>query len=144
MKHLKTTFAIFLLLSGLSFSQQVAGKIYRIQGADNLYGQVLSSVPINSTTLTGLLSKCTNYIMFRIVNGSVYIVDDNRQPLNPGNFIVSPSDVFRVFSISLVAKILQDGNSSVTYIEIRNNNTLTITNGVYTMEFANMCPPYCF
>ena len=144
MKHLKTTFAIFLLLSGLSFSQQVVGKIYSIQEADNLYRQVLSSVPINSTTLTGLLSKCTNYIMFRIVTGSVYIVDDNRHPLNPGNFIVSPSDVFRVFSISLVAKILQDGNSSITYIEIRNNNTLTITNGVYTMEFANMCPPYCF
>jgi hypothetical protein len=144
MKHLKTTLALFLLLSGLSFSQQVIGKIYSKQEADNLYGPVLSSVPINSSTLSGLLSKSTNYIMFRIADGSAYIVDNNRHPIYSGNFAVSATDVFRVFSISLVYKLLQNGNSPMTYIEIRNNNTLTITNGVYTMEFANLCPPDCY
>jgi hypothetical protein len=144
MKHLKTTLALFLLLSGLSFSQQVIGKIYSKQEADNLYGPVLSSVPINSTTLSGLLSKSTNYIMFKIANGSAYIVDNNRLPLYSGSFAVSAADVFRVFSISLVYKLLQNGNSPVTYIESRKNDIISITNGVYTLEMGNSCPPWCW
>jgi hypothetical protein len=143
MKHLKTTFAIFLLFSCLAFSQQVIGKIYSQQEANTIYGKVLSSVPINSSTLTGLLSKSTNFIMFKITNGNAYIVDNNRQPLYSGNFTVNSTDVYRVFSISLVYKLLLDGNNPVTYIEMRNNDTLTITNGVYTMEFASLCPPDC-
>ena len=144
MKHLKTSLALFLLLSGLTFSQQVVGKIYSKQEADNLYGPVLSSVQIKSTTLTGLLSNSTNYIMFRIINGSAYIVDNNRHPLYSGNFTVKPDDVFRVVSISLVAKILQDGNNPITYIESRKNDILTITNGLCTLEYTNACPPLCF
>lgn len=143
MKHLKTSLALFLLLSGLTFSQQVVGKIYSKQEADNLYGPVLSSVQIKSTTLTGLLSNSTNYIMFRIINGSAYIVDNNRLPIYPGKFNVNTDDIYRLFSISLVAKILQDGNSPITYIESRGKNILTITNGLSTLEFSNTCPPFC-
>jgi hypothetical protein len=144
MNSIKSTLAIFLLLSGLTFSQQVIGKIYSKQEADNLYGTVLSSVPINSITLTDLLSNSTNYIMFRIANGSAFIVDNNRYPLYPGNFTVSPNDVFRVFSVSLVYKLLQDGNGPVTDIESRNNGIISITNGIYTLEYGNTCPPYCW
>jgi hypothetical protein len=82
--------------------------------------------------------------MFRIVNGAVYIVDNNRHPLYSGNFTVKPDDVFRVVSISLVAKILQDGNNPITYIESRKNDILTITNGLCTLEYTNACPPLCF
>jgi hypothetical protein len=144
MKNIKFTFAFFLLLSGLSFSQQIVGKIYSKQDADNIYGPVLSSIPIKSITLTGLLSKSTNYIMFRIDNGAAYIVDNNRHPLYDGSFKVSPNDVYRLFSISLVARIIQDGNTPVTYIENRNNNILTITNGLFTLEISNPCPPFCY
>lgn len=144
MNNIKSALALFLLLSGLTFSQQVVGKIYSKQEADNLYGSVLSSVPIKSITLTGLLSNSTNDIMFRIVNGSANIVDNYRHPLYSGNFTVSPNDVYRVFSISLVYKLLQDGNSPVTYIESRNNGVVSITNGVYTLEYGNTCPPYCW
>ena len=143
MKNIKSTLALFLLLSGLTFSQQVIGKIYSRQEADNLYGTVLNSVSINSITLTGLLSNSTNYIMFRIANGSAFIVDNNRRPLYSGNFPVNPNDVFRVFSISLVYKLLQDGNSPLTYIESRNNGIVSITNGLYTLEYGNTCPPFC-
>ena len=143
MNNIKITLVLFLLLSGLSFSQQVVGKIYSKQEADGLYGQVLISVPINSNTLVGLLSNSTNYIMFRITNGSAYIIDNNRHPLYSRNFSVNPNDVFRVFSISLVTKILQDGNCPISYIESRGNNILTITNGLFTLEFSNPCPPLC-
>lgn len=143
MKNIKSTLALFLLLSGLVFSQQVIGKIYTKQEADNLYGAVLSSVSINSHTLSGLLSNSTNYVMFRIANGSAFIVDNNRCPLYSGNFPVNPNDVFRVFSISLVYKLLQDGNSPLTYIESRNNGIVSITNGLYTLEYGNTCPPFC-
>jgi hypothetical protein len=143
MKHLKTSLALFLLLSGLTFSQQVVGKIYSKQEADNLYGPVLSSVQIKSTTLTGLLSNSTNYIMFRIINGSAYIVDNNRHPLYSGSFSVNTTDVYRVFSISSIYKLLQNGNSPMTFIESRSNGVISITNGVFTMEYGNTCPPWC-
>jgi hypothetical protein len=143
MNNIKSVLALFILLSGLNFSQQVIGKIYSNQEADNLYGPVLSSVSINSFTLSGLLSNSTNYIMFRIANGSAFIVDNNRYPLYSGNFPVNPNDVFRVFSISLVYKLLQDGNSPLTYIESRNNGIVSITNGPYTLEYGNTCPPFC-
>jgi hypothetical protein len=143
MKNIKFTFALLLILSGLSFSQQIVGKIYAKQDADNIYGPVLSSIPVNSTTLTGLLSNSTNYIMFRIDNGAVYIIDNNRRLLYGGSISVNPNDVYRLFSISLVGKIIQDGKCQVTYIENRNNNILTITNGLFTLEVSNPCPPYC-
>ena len=41
----------------------------------------------------------------------------------------------RLFSVSLVKKILFDGNDTNTNIEIRNNNVLTLTNGNYTLEY---------
>ena len=35
------------------------------------------------------------------------------------------------------------GNSTITFIEQRNNGIITITNGIYTMEVGAECPPYC-
>jgi hypothetical protein len=144
MKNIKATFALVILLSGISFSQEVVGKIYSKQEADSLYGPVVSSVGISSSILIELLSNSTNYIMFRMANESVYIVDNNRHPLFSGNFAVDSVDVYRVLSISMVAKIVQDGKNPVTDIEIRNKDILTITNGIYTLEYSVACPPWCF
>ena len=143
MIKIKVTLVLLVILSSFSLSQQVVWKIYTKQEADNLYGPVLFSVPIQSSILSGLLPATSNYIMFRINNGSVNIVDNNRNLLYPVSVSVNPTDVFRKFSVSLVAKILQDGNTPTTYIESRNNGVLSINNGVYILEYGDPCPPLC-
>ena len=134
---------LVILLSGYSFSQQVVGKIYTRQEADNLYGPVLSSVPVSSSVIAGCLKSSVNYVMFKPDKGTVYIANNSRQALSPAGYTVSSEDVFRVFSISLVAKLLQDGGSAITYIETRKDGVISINNGVYILEYGITCPPYC-
>lgn len=81
--------------------------------------------------------------MFRISNGSLFIVDNMRQPLYPANFRIDETMVFHFFSTSVVKRLLEEGTSSITYIELRNNQILTLTNGAYTMEVSEICPPIC-
>jgi hypothetical protein len=135
--------SIFFICS-ISYSQNIVGKIYSNTEASTLYGPVLTSVPISSIQLNNLTSQTTNYLMFRVLNGNLTILGDKRIVLYPTNSTVNTQDVFRVLSISLIQKIIKDGNNPMTYIEIRNNGRLTITNGLITLEEATLCPPWCY
>ena len=81
--------------------------------------------------------------MFRISDGKVIILGDQRKTLYSTDIIVDQKMEMRLFSVSLVRKLIADGNESSTKIELRNNNILTITNGNYTLEFSDACPPRC-
>jgi hypothetical protein len=138
------SFLLFVLLSfNLLYSQTVVGKIYTKDEANSIYGTVITSTQISSSLLSGLTNITTNYIMFRINNGNLYILGDQRKPLYPSGIVVDPQTEMRLFSVSLVSKIITDGNNPYTIIEIRKNNVLTITNGNYTLEYSWPCPPQC-
>jgi hypothetical protein len=81
--------------------------------------------------------------MFGILNGNLTILGDKRVVLYPESTEISQQDVFRYFSISLIQKIIKEGNSSMISIELRNNGIITITNGNYTLENGVFCPPFC-
>jgi hypothetical protein len=81
--------------------------------------------------------------MFRILNGNLTILGDKRTVLFPIGTNISSQDVFRYFSISLIQKVINVGNGSMTFIELRKNGIITITNGLQTMEEAAQCPPAC-
>jgi hypothetical protein len=140
----RTILLIIILFFNLSFSQTLIGKIYTKDEANRIYGSILSSPQISTSILASLTNNTTNYIMFRIINGNLIILGDQRRPLFPESVIVSPQDEMKVFSVSLVRKIIADGNNLNTFIEVRNNNILTVTNGIYTLEFSLQCPPNCF
>jgi hypothetical protein len=101
--------------------------MYTKSDADKIYGPVLSSVQISSGLLNSLSNSTTNYIMFRINSGNLIILGDQRKPLYPTGVVVSPTDEMRMLSVSLVQKLIKDGNDSSTKIEIRNNNILTMS-----------------
>ena len=142
----KSNFLIFILLIIFSLSfelqAQVIGKLYSKSDADNIYGPVLNSASINTSDLQTMLLKTQNYIMFSLVNGSPEILDNNRNSLYPTNLIVSSSQVFSLFSVSIVQELLTKGGSSLTTIENR-QKTLTLTNGEITLEMGQLCPPFC-
>jgi hypothetical protein len=142
-KFYRILISIIIFICSISDSQDIVGKIYSNKEASAIYGPVLVSVSISSNQLNNLTFQTKYYLMFRILNGNLTILGDKRIVLYPVNSMISERDVFRYFSISLIQKIIIDGNNSMTEIELRNNGIITITNGLYTMEVSVLCPPYC-
>ena len=143
MRKFQTILIFIFFVCSISYSQNIVGKIYTNADANSVYGPVITSVAISSIQLNNLTFQTTNYLMFRILNGNLTILGDKRKVLYPLNTVIDVQDVFRFLSISLIQKIIKDGNSPITNIEIRNNGILTITNGVYTLENTVECPPFC-
>jgi hypothetical protein len=138
-----TIIAAIIFICSISYSQDIVGKIYSNTEADSLYGPVLTFISIPCDQLNNLTSQTTNYLMFGILNGNLTILGDKRVVLYPESTEISQQDVFRYFSISLIQKIIKEGNSSMISIELRNNGIITITNGNYTLENGVFCPPFC-
>lgn len=140
MKKLLFAFFVIALMSVNVYSQ---GKIISKEEANKLFGAVLVSKEIPTSTLKSLVSQSIKVIMFNIINNDIYISNNNRKVLLPSGFSVNSSEVFHVYSTSIVQELLNSGNSKVAYIEQR-KEVLTITNGNYTLEYSIICPPYCF
>ena len=133
-----------IFICSISYSQNIVGKIYTNAEANSLFGPVKISVEIASSQLNNLTFQTTNYLMFRILSGNLTILADKRMVIYPVNSTINPQDVFRYLSVSLIRKIINNGNSSVTLIEERNNGIITLTNGIYTLEDSVLCPPFCY
>src|ERR1035437_1808332 len=144
MRKFQAILISIIFICSISYPQNIVGKIYTNAEANSLFGPIINLVPISSIQLTNLTLKTTNYLMFRVLNGNLTILGDKRIVLYPVNSTISPKDVFRLLSISLIQKLIKDGNSPMTNIEERNNGILTITNGVYTLDYTVLCPPFCF
>ena len=140
MKKLLFAFSVVALMSINVYSQ---GKILNKEEANKLFGAVLVSKEIPTSTLKALVNQSSKVIMFNIINNDSYILGDNRKVLLPAGFSVSNSEVFHVYSTSIIQELLNNGNTPVTYIEQR-KEVLTITNGDLTLEYALICPPFCY
>ncbi|MCL5030655.1 MAG: hypothetical protein M1480_16710 [Bacteroidetes bacterium] len=132
------------LINSQTLSSSVVGKLYSKAEADQIYGPVLQSITINTSALSAITAKTPNYIMFNIINGQLYILNSTRTVLSGPATAVSANQVFRYFSTSIVNQLIQQGQASNTTVELRANNTLTVTNGNSTIEDAGSCPPVCF
>ncbi|QQS36963.1 MAG: hypothetical protein IPM56_03130 [Ignavibacteriales bacterium] len=130
---------MFLLFNIATLSQ---GKIISKEKADELFGQVLVSIQIPSTELNAFATQSSDVLMFKILNNELYILDNKRKTLKPLGVTVNSTDTFSVYSVEIVKKLLIDGNSTITYIEKR-NEVLTMTNGIFTLEYSADCPPFC-
>ncbi len=70
------------------------------------------------------------------------IVDQNRMPLDPSDATIESTDVFSVYSVSVLEELLSQGSNINTQIEMR-GNTLCVKNGQKIMEYGQLCPPIC-
>ena len=118
------------------------GKIYSKTEANQMYGDVLESEPISTSLLNQLMTQTSSVLMFKLINGTVYVLGDNRVVLHPPNQQVGDGVVFTLFSISVIKDLFTDGGDSDTTVEQR-ERVLTLTNGDYTMESGSWCPPDC-
>lgn len=140
MKNLLFAFFVIALFSMQLYSQ---GKIISKQEADELFGVVLISKEIPTSTLLSITESCVEIIMFKIIENDVYILGDKRKVLLPEGAVINSSEIFSVYSTSKVKDLLTIGSSSMTFVEKR-KDVLTITNGNSTLEYSLLCPPICF
>ena len=132
---------IFLLFIS-SFTLFAQGKILSKEEANKIFGPVEISKEISSDNLKQFTLLTVNKIMFKIINNEIYILDHNRNLLFPLGATIGSTDVFSVYSVSIVQQLLSQGNNPITYIEKR-KRVLIISNGVYTLEYSSLCPPFC-
>jgi len=137
----KSLFAFFVIAL-ISMYVYPQGKIISKEEANKLFGPVLVSKEIPSSTLKSLISQSAKVIMFNIMNNDVYILGDSRKVLLPAGLTINSSEVFHVYSTSIVHELLSNGSGPMTYIEKR-EKVLTITNGNFTLEYSIICPPFC-
>ena len=92
--------------------------------------------------LQSILNKTENYIMFKIVNNSVIVLNNNRNVIFPQGKSINAQEVFSLYSVSVLNDLLSRGDDTVIYVEQR-SEVLSITYGSYTMEAGVFCPPFC-
>ena len=136
---MKKMLFILVLLSVQLFPQ---GKILTKENANQLFGPVLVSMEIPTETLKNFTNQSVNVIMFKLMNNDLYILDNHRNALLPLAVTINSTEVFYVYSTTIIQQLLADGNTPFTYVEKR-KDVLTITNGEFTLEYAGLCPPYC-
>ena len=118
------------------------GEILTKENADQLFGPVLVSKEIPTETLEMYANQSANVIMFKLMNNDLYILDNNRNALLPLGVTINSTEVFSMYSVTIVQQLLSNGNSPFTTVEKR-KDVLTITNGMFTLEYSLLCPPFC-
>ena len=140
---MRTKLYYFVTIMFFSFNflnAQVIGKIFDADYANKEFGKVKSSVEINNTELKNLLEEAGEYIMLNINTGEIRALNGNRMSVKGD--AKSDEEVFYKMSTSQVRKLLEKGGEESTKIEMR-PKTLTLTNGSYTMDLVQPCPPKC-
>lgn len=136
------SFMLFVTLSTLSFSQ-TAGKKFTKEEANTLFGNVINSIKMSTVSLKAIMDKTEKYLMFRVEDGEVKILGDNRKAIYPGaDAAVGKEDVYHVCSKSLIQELLDNNSGNSVYLETR-LNVFSITYGENTLEEMPPCPPIC-
>lgn len=132
------------LFSGDLTAQESFGKIFTRTQADSLFGPVIGLRITDTTLVKSLTGKAGNYIMFKLENSRLTVLDSKRSVLYSDNHgtAANSTEVFHNFSASVLRELIKRGQKSTIFIEKR-RDVLSITNGGYTMEAARPCPPYC-
>jgi hypothetical protein len=134
---------LLLCLALIKVSQaQTYGQIFTKQEADDLYGPVLFSVSVSKLSVHSFLTQTNDYIMFNIRDNKLIVLDRHRKPIFPKKVLTNSSEVFHMYSVSVLNELLSLDNDNTVYVEQR-TKVLSVSSGGYTMEVGVWCPPMC-
>ena len=138
-----TLFSIFISLVIISTSlAQTYGQLFAKQEADEKFGLVLQSIDISRSAFESFLTQTSNYIMFKVKDKIVIVLDNKRKVIYPEGVLINSNETFTMYSISVVNELLSKGNEKTVHIEQR-SEVLSISSGGFTMEIGALCPPIC-
>jgi len=141
-KSMLLSFLFSLVMISASLAQTY-GHIFTKQEADEKFGPVLQSVAISKPTFQSFLTQTNNYIMFKVVDNKVIVLDNKRHAIFPLGVSINSTAQFTMYSVSVINDLLSRGNDNTIYIEQR-SNVLSISCGGITMEVGSLCPPICY
>jgi len=145
MKNSLIVLISFVIIS-FSFNSEIIsqdyGKIFTSTEADSLFGTVQMSYTIEDSVLISLLQKTKKVVMFKFINEKLIILGEKRRQLFGSVMEIDNDTVFHMFSVEKVLQLLEMGGSDSSTIE-RRVEVLSITNGNFTLEMSQPCPPYC-
>ena len=133
---------LILFLASTATLSQTYGEIFTNKEANQKFGRVLKSVTLPTSSLLGLLNRTNNFIMFKIIEGEVIVLDKNRNVLYPEGKTINSQEVFTMYSVSVMNELLSLGSNAKVFVEQR-STVLSISYGGYTLEFGTICPPFC-
>ena len=139
--HIIVIALLSLLFLSCSSTQQF-GKIFTKAEADQLFGKVIFSTEIPQEIVVDVLNKTEKNIMFGIVNQNAIVLDNNRKLLYPAKAEFKDTDVFTVYSVSVLKELFSKGKSININVEQR-REVLSISYDDYILENGIWCPPYC-
>ncbi len=124
------------------------GKIFSVEEANALFGEVKSSKTINTKFLRNVLNKSKHYVRMKMKRNMMTIFEDtfDVESFNRKHKITAitvDDSPEHIFSKETIKELIDLGGSDVTIIQDR-GEVLTVTNGAYTLEFAVGCPPFCW
>lgn len=123
-------------------AEKIIGNIFSKDEADKNYGPVLLSVSISSSELKALIGQSNKLVMFNANGGKLSVLKEGRAVLYPGGFSPKSDEKYGVYSKSKVVELLDSGKEDTTFVEQR-KDVISVTNGQYTLEAMDWCPPFC-
>jgi len=134
--------SVFVFVLNINCFGQVYGKLFTRAAANEKFGSVIDSVELSVKNFQKLLNQTDNYAMFKIVNDTIIILDQNRQVLYPEGLKITAEEVFTMYSKSVIEDLISIGDSKSVFFEQR-SKVLSVTIGHVTMEVGGLCPPIC-
>lgn len=121
---------------------QEYGRLYTPQEANENFGEVVLLKKFRVSTILEFLTRTSEYIMFRIIDDEVIVLDEKRNTIHPEGFTVGENDVFTIYKTEILRELILKESDNEILIEQR-ESVLTITYGNLTLEYGAPCPPYC-
>ncbi len=159
---LVTLIVVFAITSTL-FAQ---GKLYTPEEADQLFGQVVETVPMGLENLLAALesnplkfgdsgenmlntaspSGDSDVVMFRIMDGDIVVLDGARRSLyNPTSldFTDQKDTVFYVYGRDAIETLAREGGGRTLNFQNRENGAFSISSGSWVLKSVPECPDEC-
>lgn len=139
--HIIIISVLLLLFISCTPSKQI-GQLYSREEANKIYGNVILSLDVDRALIPELIKKTENTIMFGIINQQVLILDNKRNLIYPEKADFKDSDVFTVYSVSMLKELISKPNPDNINVEQR-REVLSVSYNQQTLETGIKCPPNC-
>ena len=92
---------LILCLDSTSILSQTYGEILTNTEANQEFGRVPKSVDLPTSSLQGLLNRTNNFIMFKIIDCEIFVLDNNRNVLYPDSVAINSQEVLQCLAFQL-------------------------------------------
>ena len=144
---ISATLLLFFAFTAGSINAQsklgVVGKKFTKAEANVLFGKVIGSVQLSRKDLQTACANAKDYVLFKVKNSRAYLLNEKRTSLLADQKIeLAPTETTYAFSTSVVEDFLASSTAETLSVEVR-AEVLTVSDGLSTLEFSSVCPPYC-